>query len=270
MGRVPTFPEPLNPRRTSSLPFVATLLPEQDLAKQFSHVYWRADPGSQFVRAVMISSVDGGTSRAGRSGGLGNSADKILFGVLRAQADVVLVGAKTVHAEGYAGDRPGETASELRKSRGLNPLPVIAVVSRSLRIPTDSAIFTDTGVRSIVVTCESAPKDRRSVLAEVADVIVAGGETVDLATALAELRQRGHVRVSCEGGPALLGALADTGHLDELSLTVAPLLIGGASSRLLTGPELTPALSLTLLSVLHDAEYLFLRYGVAHTPAGTR
>ena len=157
----------------------------------------------------MIASIDGATAVAGVSSRLGGPADQALFAVLRSQADVVVVAAGTVRAEHYG------------------PLAVpMAVLSRSGRLDWDS-LFTAAITPPIVITVAEAPALEHKKAADLADVIIAGERDVDLAAALGALAERGYARVLAEGGPTLNGQLAAAGLLDELCLTVSPLLAGG-------------------------------------------
>jgi riboflavin biosynthesis pyrimidine reductase len=122
-------------------------------------------------------------------------------------------------------------------------------------------------VRTLVVTCASSDPDRRARVAETTDVVVAGEDDVDLRLAVEELRARGLYRVHAEGGPRLLGDLAAADLIDELLLTVSPLLAGGsyadgaAVSRILAGAPLPRApRPLRLHHVLEDDGSLFLSY----------
>ena len=199
--------------------------------------------GRPMVRLNMIAAVDGATAVDGRSGALGGPADHRVFAALRSLADVVLVAAGTVRAEGY----------------GPAPLP-IAVVSGTLELDWDSPFFSAAPQRPIVVTHRRAPGDAAVRASRVADVMVAGESRVDLALAVARLGERGFGHVLAEGGPSLNGALAGAGVLDELCLTLAPHLVAGESKRILTGPPLAPAPALTLRSLCEEDGYLFLRY----------
>ena len=96
--------------------------------------------------------------------------------------------------------------------------------------------------------------------AEVADVITAGDKGVDLAQALRELAERGHENVLAEGGPGIAAQLAGADLIDELCLTVSPLLAGGDAKRILDGGLLRPPARLELEHVLESDGYLFLRY----------
>jgi riboflavin biosynthesis pyrimidine reductase len=195
------------------------------------------------VRLNMIASIDGATAVAGVSGGLGGPADQALFEVLRSQADVVLVAAGTVRAEHYG------------------PLDVpVAVLSRSCRLDWDSAFFTAAITPPIVVTVAEAPAHERKKAADLADIVIAGERDVDLAAALGELAGRGYARVLAEGGPSLNGQLVAAGLLDELCLTVSPLLAGGDAKRILAGPALPPGPGWQLRSLCEQDGFLFLRY----------
>ena len=97
-------------------------------------------------------------------------------------------------------------------------------------------------------------------MTEVADVVVAGDAGVELPVALAELRARGHAVTLCEGGPTLLAELVTADLLDELCLTLAPVLVAGAGVRILRGPPVPELVRLPLASVLEEDGYLFLRY----------
>lgn len=231
-----------------------------DVLGFLDQAYWVDDPGEQYVRAVMISSVDGGAVLDGRSGGLGNDTDRTVFALGRAQADVLLVGASTARVEGYAGDRPSPELRAIRRARGLADAPRLAIVTRDLTLRPDHPVFTDTEVRPLVVTCADAPADRLAELADLADIVVAGEERVELEPALDQLRDRGLRRVSCEGGPQLLGQVAAADRLDELAVTVAPRLVGGDAKRITAGPAMRPPAELRLIQVLADGDYLFLRY----------
>ena len=209
----------------------------------------------------MVASADGAAALAGRSGGLGNDADTALFALMRAQSDVLLVGAGTVRAEGYGGDRPAPRFRTVRRAHGLADAPRIALVSKALSIDPAHPVFTDTEVRPVVVTCAAAPADRLAALSGLADVVVAGVDRVDIAAALDQLRDLGLRRVTCEGGPTLLALVAAADRLDELSLTLAPRLVGGDASRILTGPPIDPIGELRLGRVLEEDGYLYLRYG---------
>jgi 5-amino-6-(5-phosphoribosylamino)uracil reductase len=225
-----------------------TALDDTALAAHYAYPDGLAAP---YVRVNFVSSADGAVSVDGRSGGLGSVADRRVFGMLRELADVVLVGAGTVRTEDYRGAR--------RPTRGRDTPPPIAVVTGSAGLDPESRLFTDTAVPPIVLTLASAPADNRERLAAAgADVVVLERLTPD--ALLAELARRGLHRVLCEGGPMLFGDLVAADAVDELCLTVAPLLAGGTAGRIAAGPEGGHARPLQLVGALHADGALLLRY----------
>lgn len=193
--------------------------------------------GRTWVTANFVSSVDGAVSVDGRSAGLGSPADKRIYLLGRDLADVVLVGAGTVLAEGY---RPAR-------------LPIAVVTARGTLTP-DLPLFTNTAARPIVITCASAKLPALS-----ADVVVAGDEEVDLEVAVAELAARGLHKINLEGGPRLFGSMVSAGLVDALNLTMSPMLAVGDAARIAVGP-VVPPVDLTLASVLRADDVLLLRY----------
>jgi len=208
-----------------------------------------AAPAGRHVRVNFAASVDGAVTVDGRSRGLSSDADRELFHLLRAMSDVVLVGAGTVRAENYGGARPGDRRT-----------PPVAVVTRSLDLDPNARLFTDTQVPPIVLTCASAPAERRERLAGLADVVVAGDSDVDPTAALDALAERGLDQVICEGGPHLFGWLLAAGTVDELCLTIAPLIAGGTAGRIVSGLASQVTDPVGLVHVLEDHGHLFLRY----------
>ncbi|SEH83558.1 Pyrimidine reductase, riboflavin biosynthesis [Mycolicibacterium rutilum] len=215
------------------------------------------------VRGNMITSVDGGATADGKTGALGAAGDRTVFEQMRYAADVILVGASTVRTENYSGAQVPLAQRSARQARGQAEVPPIAVITRSGRLDPDTLFFTRTEVAPLVLTCTAAHADTRARLGGVAEVIDASGssaEDVDPATALQALADRGLRRVLTEGGPGILGLLIAHDLLDELCLTVAPFLVGGAAPRIASGPgevltRMRPAHVLT-----DDDGYLYLRY----------
>lgn len=212
--------------------------------------------GRPWLRVNMVASADGATWVDGRSGGLSSRGDRRIFGVLRGMADVIVAGAATVRAEGYGAVEPRESWRALRAGRP--PAPPLAVVTRSLDLDLDGPLFHGAVSRTIVLTCEAAPRERRKAAAELADVVVAGDTGVDLQAAVRELHARGLTRVLCEGGPRLNAQLAAAGLLDELCLTISPMLVGGGAARVLNGEPSRVGLGLD--HVLEEDGVLFCRY----------
>jgi 5-amino-6-(5-phosphoribosylamino)uracil reductase len=235
-----------------------------DVDDELESVYdYPDDLRRPWVRVNFVSSLDGAVTVGGRSKGLSSRSDMRVLGLIRDQADVVLVGVGTAIVEGYRGIRRTERRLERRARFGLSEVPPIALVTRHCSLPLDSPLLTDTVVPPIVITCEAAPIGRREALAEAgADVVVAGGDEVDLHRALEALDARGLRRVACEGGPTLFGNLIEQDLVDELCLTVSPLLTSGDASRISHGPLIEHPRRMRLLSALRaDDSLLLLRYG---------
>ena len=228
-----------------------------DLIAELGEIY--AYPDRTWVRANMVASLDGAVTVDGRSGGLSGPADRLVFSVLRSLADVVVVGAGTARAERYRQAQPDELWQQLRA--GLPPAPPIAVVTRHLDLELTDRLFGPAGPKTIVLTAEQAPDDRRNAASRVADVIVAGSDSVTAASMVDALARLGHRRILVEGGPSLLGQLTAEHLLDELCLTVSPVLEGGQSAARITssrGPaEVT---GMRLAGLLEDEGFLLSRY----------
>lgn len=216
-----------------------------------------AYPPDGAVRANMVASVDGAISLGGRSQPISGSGDWFLFGLQRALADVVLVGAGTARTEGYGPGRARPEFAHLRHAVGQAAAPTIAVVTRSGAIDR-GATFLGGAHRPVIITCEAAAS-RVEALRDRADVVVTGDEDVELASAIAALRDRGFTRVLTEGGPALLGSLTTADLLDEVVATISPALVGGDSARMVHGASagLRPLL---LVGLLEEDGALFTHY----------
>lgn len=185
-----------------------------------------------WIRTNFVSTLDGAAYAAdGLSGSLGGPADTRVFALLRSLADVIIVGAGTARAEGYGPVKPGDVDADLRRRLGLKPIPPIAVVSRSLNIP---AALTAPG--QIVITTEDAPTARVDALREQVEVIAAGEGEIDWAEVKNRLAAHGLNRVLCEGGPTLHGRLVEHDLVDELCLSIAPVMAAGTAPRIGHGP----------------------------------
>jgi riboflavin biosynthesis pyrimidine reductase len=216
-----------------------------------------------WVRANFITSVDGGATVGGKTGTMAGPGDRYIFNLLRELADVILVGAGTVRTEGYSGAHLGVAQRQQRQARGQSEVPQLAIVTKSGRLDRDAGVFTRTEVPPLLLTCAAAADQTHHRLADLADVVDCSGDDpgkVDEAALLATLKARGLYRVLTEGGPMLLGSLAQRDMLDELCLTIAPYLVGGLARRIATGPGQL----LTRMRCAHvltdDAGYLYTRY----------
>jgi riboflavin biosynthesis pyrimidine reductase len=223
-------------------------------------------PGRAHVMLNMISTVDGRATVGGRSGAISDRADRALFHGLRSAVDAVLVGAGTVRTERYGRIIPDASRRALRRERGLSEEPLACIVSGRMALDEDLPLLQEPTARVAILTASAASLPASA--AQVEYVRVARDGRLDLKAALRELCERFAVRsVLCEGGPHLACQLLAAGLLDELFLSVSPLLAGGEPAggealRILAGSELEPPVQLELRSVLRAGSELFLRYGV--------
>ena len=226
--------------------------------------YRPADPWANLVRVNMVSSVDGRvTDEHGGSAGLGGPGDLEVFRALRALADGILTGAGTVRSEGYGPHRLHASVAGRRREDGRPEPAAMIVLSGSLDLDPDSAIFTEARTPTIVLTCESAPPERRARLRRVATVIDAGEQTVNLKAGIERLRgECGLAHLLVEGGPRVNRALFAAALVDELCLTLASQLAGTGEGPGIIGGSLPAGVALSLGTVLTDGRDLFARYAV--------
>lgn len=217
---------------------------EVDPVALFDAIDLGADAPSErpYVVVNMVASVDGRATVGGRSGPLGGPADKAIFFELRASVDAVLAGTGTLRAENYGRLVRKEERIAQRVARGLEPEPLCLVCSRSGDVPTGIPLFSDPEARPLVLT----------------------GDDAELGRALSLVRTEHGVRsLLCEGGPALNASLFGAGLVDELFLTVSPLLAGSADPLTIVGDTgLGEPVSLELVWVLESDGMLLLRYRV--------
>ena len=221
--------------------------------------------GGAWVLANMVGGLDGSAAVGGRVGALTGGADAVLFRRLRALADVVLVGAATVRAEGYGPVRLDDDMVAARTAAGRAAVPPVVVVSSSLHLDWDSPLFAAAASPTVVATTEavaaSAAGRAAGERAELLAVAAGPDGGVSVPALLGALADRGHDVILCEGGPALLGELVGAGRLDELCLTLAPV-IGGDPLPIVRTPVGSPLHHLTLRHAAVDHGALFLRYEV--------
>lgn len=217
----------------------------------------RTDPA--WLRVNFVTSIDGAVEVDGVTADLSSPPDQRVMGLLRRQCDALLVGAGTLRIEGYGPLLLDEPSRRWRRQRGLPEHPTLVVVSSSLALDPTQLAFAEAPTRPIVLTDSTAPANRRSALAATTEVIEAGEESVDLAAALALLRDRGLRQVLSEGGPHLLGGLTAADLVDELCLTVSPVLAGAGADRITAGPA-SPLRRMSLQHVLTADDFLLLRY----------
>ncbi|HVM54796.1 MAG TPA: dihydrofolate reductase family protein [Acidimicrobiales bacterium] len=202
-------------------------------------------PRRPWVLANMVAGIDGSVSIDGRTKEMSSTADRQLFHHLRTLADVILVGAGTMRDEHYGPHRPPD---------GSSPRP-IAVVTNTLRLDLTAPFFTEAVARPIIITSRRAPADAVRQAGEVADVRIVGDDAVDLGAAVDEL---GGIILN-EGGPTLLAELLLAERLDELCLTIAPV-VGGDPGRIVADSLSGHLRRFSLGSVVEEDGDVFLRY----------
>jgi riboflavin-specific deaminase-like protein len=219
----------------------------------------RAPEDRPYVAVNFVSSVDGRAAFEGRSGALGDEADRELFLTLREQVDAVLAGTGTLRAERYGPLVRDPERRAAREAAGLHPQPLAVVVSRSLHVPGDIPLFQDPESTIVLYTAaEAQPPD---CAADVQLVRLDPAE-MTMTAALRHLRAEYGVRsLLCEGGPTVFGALVHERVADELFLTISPKLAGGMDPlTILQGPPMPEPAELELVWLLEAGGALFLRY----------
>lgn len=216
--------------------------------------------GRRWVVANFVSSADGAVELGGQARGLSTPPDRTVLRLGSDLADVLLVGATTAMVEDFRGVHPDERTRARRRRHGLADIPPTAVVTTGRGLPADAPVITQAQVPTLVITCTAAPAHTRHAWrAAGADVILAGEDAVDLTAATAALVERGLRRIDCEGGPHLFGGLLAADQIDELRLTISPLLTAGPAGRIATSPTIAPT-ALQLASALAEGDTLLLRY----------
>jgi len=223
------------------------------------------DRSRLWVRANFIASLDGAATHEGHTRGLNNADDKRVFDLLRMLCDVVLVGAGTVRAEGYADLGIDRKAAAWRVGHGLPAEPTLAVVSARLSLTPDMGALARARVRPIIFTLERSAPEKRQALSSVADVVPCGTNALDCRAMLAALAARGLRQVLCEGGPHLFGTLIEADCVDELCLTLSPVLENGSAGRIVAGSAQTTR-GMRLGHAISVGEMLMLRYERASRP----
>jgi riboflavin biosynthesis pyrimidine reductase len=209
---------------------------------------------------VMVQSADGHVTVEGRSGGLGGPEDRAVFRARRARADGLLVGAGTLNGERYSTTLdPPHRASRL--AQGLPAEPVLATVTRSFALDEDLPLLHEDLTQAVVYTETEPPFDLDG---ERVDVVRLDEATP--AAALRDLASRGLRTVNCEGGPGLLAALVRDDLVDELVITLSPLLVGGEDALTMLRGDLGEDVprELALRGVWRGGDVLFLHYHLTH------
>ncbi|HEY1593179.1 MAG TPA: dihydrofolate reductase family protein [Solirubrobacteraceae bacterium] len=220
-----------------------------------------AGPERPYIVANFIASADGRATFRGKSGALGDPADRVLFHGLRQQVDAVFAGTRTLMIERYGRMIRDPEARLRRELRDRTPEPLAVVVSRSGEVPFDIPLFDEPEARVALFCC--VPVDVSEATAQVDLVELDPGE-LTMTTVMRHLRSDFGIRsLLCEGGPTVFGSLLDERLVDELFLTLAPKLVGGGPSPTISnGPELMELQPMELVWALENDGALYLRYGL--------
>jgi riboflavin-specific deaminase-like protein len=209
-----------------------------------------------FVAMNFAATVDGRATIDGVSGPIGSAADTAMLAGLRTRFDAVMIGAGTMRAERYGRPVGDPEKRAKREAIGLQPDPLMVIVSGRLDLPWDASLFTEGEGRVLIFTSsEAEPPDTATPLQ-----VVRHEGFVDLGAAMRQLRHEHGIRaLLCEGGPGLHGELEGGGLVDDLFLTIAPKLAGGEAPRIVEGP-LPAVAELELAWLLEEDGELFARY----------
>ena len=220
-----------------------------------------APPGLPAICLNMVVSIDGATTVGGRVGPLTSRADQALLRRLRAEADAVLVGAQTVRVEGY-GDLLGHEERRRRTLERGAPEPLLCVVTRSLALPADSPALGPSPAPIVFLTSsrEPLPSASRPVAAIRSLDGTAPSGPLELRSLLRRLKaELGVERIVCEGGPTLNAALLAEDLVQEMFISLSPVLAAQAGSSTLAGHG-SPPVPLELVGHAAGQGFVFLRY----------
>jgi riboflavin biosynthesis pyrimidine reductase len=237
--------------------------------QQASHGAHASAAGAERPRVLlnMVSSTDGRASAGGRSAPLSGAADRSLFHALRTPVDAILAGAGTIRAERYGRVLREPERRAMRRERGFSDEPLACIATSRLALDPGLPLLAEPAANVVILTGSDA--ELPATAASVSYVRAGSERTLDLPGALRLLREQHGVQLLlCEGGPHLAGELLAAGVLDELFLSLSPLLLGSVAGaarepRIVAGIELDPPVRLELLSVLESSSHLFMRYRVA-------
>lgn len=214
--------------------------------------------GPQRLVGVMVTSVDARAALDGKSGGLSSAPDRALLKAWRAAAGGVLVGARTLETERYGSLIP-EHARAARLAAGQEGWPRLLTISRRLDLDLEAVLSTDPDLPLTVYAQTGAGElpDHRGT-----DVELVTLDDVSPAAVVADARaRRGYDVIACEGGPHLLAAALADGALTDLSLTIAPTVIG-SGPPLLPEDDLDTAVALELIACDARDGSVFAHYAV--------
>ena len=252
-------------------------LPSSDLPTELARLY-DGSLGFDEPRLVVnfVSTLDGVVAipsipESNSVIAAGSRADHFVMGLLRAFADVVLVGSGVLRTSPRGTWRPekvyppgADAFAELRSARSRPSRPEVAILSGRGSIDPGHPVLAS---GAVVLTSERGADRLRERLPDAATVVALGEDVaLDPHLVVAALHDRGHRVILSEAGPHTFGSLLEGGVVDELFLTVSPRLAGNAGAdsrlRLVEAADLVPLVRARPLSVRRHDEHLFLRYGL--------
>ena len=211
-----------------SVPHLGQPLDDASLAD----VYAAQPREGVWVRANFATSLDGAiTGPDGKSGSVNSAADHVVFELLRGISDVVVVGAGTLRSEGYTALSVAHRWRATRSALGLDDGLPLVCVSNSGAVPPRLHDAPRGTVLMATHTGSPGLPRAREVLGD-EQVLVCGEDEVDDARLVATLADRGWGRVLTEGGPHLAGSMVAAGVLDEVCLSLTPVVVGGDGPRM--------------------------------------
>lgn len=216
----------------------------------------RRGDSSPYVGVNMVSTVDGQARLGINTDTLGDANDRALFLALRGRVDCVIAGSSTISAEQYKGPVPTPELQHRRVDAGLRPRPIFATITRSGKIDKSIPLFADSEIEVVVFSEADVSFDDCAATVHVERVTDARAVLLVLASKYAV------GSVLLEGGPTLNGAFFADDLVDELFLTVAPVLAGGPERFPILQGTLPAAAELALVSALLGDDHLYLRYRV--------
>ncbi len=212
----------------------------------------------------MVNSVDGFISFEGRAGGLSGAADKNIYQIIRALADIILVGAGTIRAEKYKAPKtPDGDLAAFRESRGQEKRPRIAVISGELNLDPDMGLFADRHLEDkppLIYTKSESLEKGSSGFNSSAEIVAFPESELNVSTIVEDLFNKNAKIVVCEGGPNLNSHLLAAGLIDEFCLSVSPRAVGGEDPATFLNRPVDSPTELSLDRILLEEEFLFCRY----------
>jgi len=215
-------------------------------------------PEGAWTRAMMLTTLDGAVAGTdGRSGSISSATDRLILSEVRRLCDAVLVGAGTIRAEHYKPMNARAEHQEARAAAGLQPAPVVVIVSHSLDLPWQEPLFHESAQPPIVLTgvhdSSSGTLKRAQAHADVQQI-----PDLEARTIIGALHARGLSRIVCEGGPTLMTQMAAADLIDEYDISLAPMLAGNGHG-IVDGP-LVGITRLHLAQVITDEGFVFTKY----------